>query len=269
MTTDTTAAVPVSALAAALRDLGRGGRWTEALALADAAVATDPAGRATLALAAAEIAMDATWFSGEDLAGARLTAADAAAVGPCWRLDFAHLRYEYFRQQHADGPFRPGPEGKDAAAMDQLRHRLEDLRDGASDQNQAGWASMYLGLVCDNLYGDRPAAPAHYEVALRAGRATGDPLLSREALRHLGDHDHDAGDHTTARERWQEATALGAGAGNVVGTLSQQMLLAVLARDTGDPAGADAIAAEVLRWTEALGVVRLADQARAFLAGDR
>jgi hypothetical protein len=55
----------------------------------------------------------------------------------------------------------------------------------------------------------------------------------------------------------------------VVGTLSQQMLLAVLARDTGDPAGADAIAAEVLRWTEALGVVRLADQARAFLAGDR
>ena len=38
-------------------------------------------------------------------------------------------------------------------------------------------------------------------------------LLAREALRHLGHHDHDRGDHQLALERWGRATALGARAG--------------------------------------------------------
>jgi len=53
----------------------------------------------------------------------------------------------------------------------------------------------------------------------------------------------------------------------VPGTLSQQMLLAVLARDAGDEAGAAALAAEIARWAAALGAERLAAQANGFLAG--
>ena len=71
---------------------------------------------------------------------------------------------------------------------------------------------MYLGLIMDNIYGDRGAAPAHYQAALRAGEFS-DDLLAREALRHLGDHDHDHGDQEVALERWRRATALGARAG--------------------------------------------------------
>ena len=125
---------------------------------------------------------------------------------------------------------------------------------------------MYLGLIADNLYGERDAAPAHYEAALRAGES-GDDLLAREALRHLGDHDHDRGDHQRALERWGRATALGARAGAVPGTLSQQMLLAVLARDAGDQAGAAALAREIARWAAALGAVAIEAQATGFLSG--
>ncbi|MCZ0985148.1 hypothetical protein O1M54_04555 [Streptomyces diastatochromogenes] len=51
------------------------------------------------------------------------------------------------------------------------------------------------------------------------------------------------------------------------GTLSQQLLLAVLARDAGDEAGAVALAAEIVRWAETIGADRLAAQASAFLTG--
>ena len=81
-----------------------------------------------------------------------------------------------------------------------LTRRAGELRKRAPDERRRGWAEMYLGLIADNLYGDRDAAPAHYEVALRAGKS-GDDLLAREALRHLGDHDHDHGDHQLALER--------------------------------------------------------------------
>jgi hypothetical protein len=53
----------------------------------------------------------------------------------------------------------------------------------------------------------------------------------------------------------------------VCGTLSQQVLLAVLARDRGDEAGAAALAAEIARWAAALGARHIAAQAHAFLAG--
>jgi hypothetical protein len=126
---------------------------------------------------------------------------------------------------------------------------------------------MYLGLILDNLFADRDAAPDHYTAALNAGES-GDDLLAREALRHLGDHDRDRGDLNTARERWERATALGARAGLVAGTLSQQMLLAVLARDTGDEPGAVRLATEIARWSAAIGATTLHDQARSFLAGE-
>jgi hypothetical protein len=123
---------------------------------------------------------------------------------------------------------------------------------------------MYLGLIADNLRADREAAPGHYQAALAA--AGPDALLAREALRHLGDHDHDNGDHPAALGRWQRATALGAGAGHVTGTLSQLLLLAVLARDSGDETAANAVAAEVARWAQALGAIRIRDNANGFLS---
>src|ERR1043165_6688857 len=115
---------------------------------------------------------------------------------------------------------------------------------------------MYQGLIADTLLAERDAAPAHYRAALEAG--AGDPLLAREALRHLGDHDHDHGDHQLALDRWRRATELGAAAGNVPGTLSQLLLLAVLARDAGNEAGAVTLAAEIVRWATAIGAASLA-----------
>ncbi|GIF78181.1 hypothetical protein Asi02nite_76990 [Asanoa siamensis] len=104
---------------------------------------------------------------------------------------------------------------------------------------------------------------AHYLAALQAGEA-GDDLL-REALRHLGDHDHDNGDLKAARERWERATAVGARAGLVSGTLSQQMVLAIVARSEGDEAGAVRLAKEIARWAAAVGAWRLSSQAEAFI----
>jgi type IV pilus biogenesis protein CpaD/CtpE len=53
----------------------------------------------------------------------------------------------------------------------------------------------------------------------------------------------------------------------VPGTLSQQMLLAVLARDSGDEAGAAALAREIARWAAAIGAESIKAQATSFLAG--
>ncbi|MET7619753.1 hypothetical protein [Streptomyces sp. NPDC005408] len=176
------------------------------------------------------------------------------------------LRHEYVGQITGADTLQLGPEGKALEVITDLRRRAEDLREQALDEISRGWAEMYLGLIADNLFAERDAAPDHYRPALRAGEA-GDDLLAREALRHLGDHDHDHGDHERARERWERATALGARAGAVPGTLSQQLLLAVLARGTGDEAGAAALAQEIVRWAAALGAVHLEAQATAFLAG--
>ena len=161
--------------------------------------------------------------------------------------------------------FQPGPEGKDPEAMADLRHRASELKEHAPDGRRAGWASMYLGLIADNVYGERDAAPAHYTVALREGEEHGDDFLAREALRHLGDHDHEHGDHELAYERWARATELGARAGTVSGTLSQQILLALLARDAGDEAGARLLAREIARWADAIGAKNLAAQAKSLV----
>ncbi|GIM94638.1 hypothetical protein Ato02nite_064310 [Paractinoplanes toevensis] len=245
---------------AAARELANAGRWERALALLDAAV-VDPPERAALDLAAAEVALAGEWFAGSD-AGERL-----AACGPesGWRLDFLRVQYDYFQLLHAEDELRLGPWGKDPAAIADLGRRAVALRERADDDNQRGWAEMCLGWIADNLRAERQVAPAHYEAALAvAGR---DGLLAREALRHLGDHDYDDGDFDGARHRWERATELGAAAGAVPGTLSQQFLLAALHRRTGDEAGAQALATEVARWSAAIGATRLHARVTAFLAG--
>jgi hypothetical protein len=49
--------------------------------------------------------------------------------------------------------------------------------------------------------------------------------------------------------------------------LAQQLLLAVLAREAGDEAGARLLAGEIVRWAAAAGAVRIQAQAAAFLDG--
>lgn len=266
------ATVPATEMAAAARALALGGRWRRAVALLDATVADGPRDRALLALASAQVALEGDWFGGTADAPARLRVAEeaCAAAGPdpglLWDVAFARLRHDYLGQILGTGAFRPGPEGKDPGVLAGIRERVGELRAQAPGAVRRGWAEMYLGLIADNLYGERDRAPAHYEAALRAGE-DGDDLLACEALRHLGDHDHDRGDGRSALERWRRAATLAARAGAVPGTLTQQMLLAVLARDAGDEAGAAALATEIARWAHAASAVRLAEQATAFLGG--
>ncbi|MFJ1557779.1 hypothetical protein [Streptomyces mirabilis] len=290
-------AVPLDELIAAAGELRIGGRWERATRLLDSGEATDPRSRALLTLAAAEVALESDWFGGTALAEPRLAAAekcvefliasldgkraDEAQSDIRWDLDFLRLRHGYLGQVRVDGAFRAGPDGKDPDTSAALRTHAERLRGEAPDDVRRGWAEMYLGLVADNLFAERDVAPGHYEAALCAGEAgeaggtgeaggshnSGDDLLVREALRHLGDHDHDHGDHARARERWSRATELGARAGTVPGTLSQQLLLAVLTRDAGDEAGAVALVREIARWAGAIGAVTTEAQARGFLAG--
>ncbi|GAA0519655.1 hypothetical protein Ade02nite_80820 [Paractinoplanes deccanensis] len=283
-------------IAAAATELSRAGRWQRALSLLDS---VPPPERERLALTAAETALECDWYTGTALAEERLAAARQAG-GPSWDLDFLVLRHDYFRQLSGDsdsdsdsdsddsggdgnsdgdsddsdddsdgdsGGDSPTPvRGPDAQGAEALRDRAAKLAVSAEDETRRGWAEMYRGLIADNLLGAREAAPRHYEAAHAAGEA-GDDLLLWEALRHLGDHDRDNGDLASARDRWQRAAAIGARAGLVPRTLSQQMLLAVLARDEGDEAGAARLAAEIARWTQAIGAHRLHTQATSFLAG--
>ena len=245
----------------AAHELARAARWSRALRLLDAADGSRRPDRERLALAAAEIALDSDWFAGTDLAAARLAACPATG----WDAEFLRLRHGYQRQ--LSGGLPPGPGGTDPAVLAGLRRQAGDLSDRAPDPVRRGWARMYLGLILDNLLAERSAAPAHYAAALAAADADGSDLLGREALRHLGDHDRDNGEHATARARWERATELGARAGLVPGVLSQQLLLAVAARDAGDEAGARLLAGEVARWAQQIGTDRLHDQALAFLDG--
>ncbi|MDV9174280.1 hypothetical protein R6V09_29740 [Streptomyces sp. W16] len=267
MTSTVNAAIPVEELIAAAHELSVTGRWQRASRLLDACTADEPDPRARIARAAAQVALEQDWFAGTDTATARIEAAGKEFPGGDWDLDFARLRNTYRRLLVVDGRLRLGPDGKDPKTLASLLREAQALRDSAPDEGRRGWAEMYLGLITDNHFADLAGAPPHYASALRAAESGDDPLLAREALRHLGDHDHDAGDHDLALDRWRRATTLGAGAGTVPGTLSQLLLLAVLARDSGDEAGAKALATEVERWASAIGAPRLAAQARGFLAG--
>ncbi|WP_427924548.1 hypothetical protein [Streptomyces sp. cg40] len=267
MASTANAVIPVEELIAAAHELSVTGRWERASRLLDACTTDSSEPRARIARAAAQVALEQDWFAGTDTATARIEAAGKEFPGGDWDVDFARLRNTYRRLLVVDGRLRLGPDGKDPEALTSLLREAETSRDSAPDEGRRGWAELYLGLVTDNHFADLAGAPPHYASALRAAESVDDPLLAREALRHLGDHDHDAGDHHLALERWRRATTLGAGAGTVPGTLSQQLLLAVLARDSGDEAGAGALATEVARWAEAIGAPRLAAQARDFLTG--
>ena len=169
--------IPLDEVLAAARDLATAGRWGRAASLLDATTATDARGRALVALAAAQIALDGDWVNGTRAAPGRLDTAEQASatatLDPASRWDLAHvrLRQAYSDQVHRAGQFRPGPHGRDPAVLADLRRRAGDLHAQAPDDVRRGWAQMYLGLIADNLYAERDAAPAHYEAALRAGES--------------------------------------------------------------------------------------------------
>ncbi|SOE07094.1 hypothetical protein [Streptomyces sp. Ag109_G2-15] len=259
--------VDVDELLDAIKELSVAGRWDRAARLLASVTVEEPADHARLTRAAAEVALDRDWFAGTDTAAERIDAAEKEFPDGDWDTDFLRLRHTYSRLLLVDGALRIGPDGKDPEALATLLDRARELHAGAPDEVRRGWAAMYRGLITENHFADRTAAATHFTDALRAGEDGADGLLAREALRHLGGQDHDTGDHERAGERWRRATALGARAGTVPGTLSQQLLLAVLARDAGDEAGAVALAAEIVRWAEAIGADRLAGQASAFLTG--
>ncbi|GAA2900014.1 hypothetical protein Acy02nite_83560 [Actinoplanes cyaneus] len=243
---------------AVARELAWAGRWRRALSLLDT---TD--GGFQTAVTAAEVALESDVFCGTELAAGRLAA--AARLGTSWDLDFLHLRQNYFSLLQIDGTWTPGPGGKDPAALEELRSRAERMAERAPDPVRHGWARHYQGLTADNLLGRPELAPPHYQAALAAGEDT-DPRLEREALRHLGGHDRDNGDLAAAYQKWARATALSAQAGLVPGLLTQLILLAVLARDEGDEAGAAMLAREIARAAEAIGAHRPYAQARSFLS---
>ncbi|MEU1408592.1 hypothetical protein ABZ471_41005 [Streptomyces sp. NPDC005728] len=267
MTPATNAFVDLDELLRSVRELSVAGRWERAARLLAAAAVDEPAARARITRAAAEVALDRDWFAGTDTAAEPIDAAEKEFPDGDWDTDFLRLRHTYGRLLLVDGTLRIGPDGKDPEELAALLDRAEGLQDSAPDEVRRGWAAMYRGLITENHFADQATAAMHYAAALRAGEDGSDGLLAREALRHLGSLDHDAGDDERAGERWRRATALGARAGTVPGTLSQQLLLAVLARGAGDEAGARALGAEIVRWAGAVGADRLAAQAAAFLAG--
>jgi tetratricopeptide (TPR) repeat protein len=173
-----------------------------------------------------------------------------------WRLGLLRLQYDYeIALTGADGTPRFGPEGHDPARLAALAQRAEQLSAAIPDLAGAGWAAFYRGLIADNLIGDRAGAPRWFTRALDAAGRAGDDYLAGEALRHLGDHDEEAGDLSRARARWERSAELWAGIGNITGVLAQQLLLAQLAFREANAAAGTAIAAEVSRWAGAAGLV--------------
>jgi tetratricopeptide (TPR) repeat protein len=256
--------VSPTALVPAMRALLRAGRLAEARDLAQLTGSDEPA----VALVVLKLDIAAAYLTGglPDLSAKERAEAVVAARGTDidrWDLEMLGVRLEFIRQIFLPGTTLASMAGRDPGEVDGLRDRTESLRDASPDARRCGWADFYLGVIHDNLLGDRAAAPAFYERSLKAAEDCDDDLLAFEALRHLGDHDNENGDQATARTRWEKSAAHAARAGAVSSTLSQQVLLADLARDRGDHEAATLLAAEVARWADGLGATRLRGQALA------
>lgn len=256
--------IAAGSLAAAARDLMLAGRWDHATTLLSRVAGANDAERAVLAVAEAEVAVDQDFWCRTDRGSSVLARASAAVANAsddpalAYDLEFLRLRHEYAEALFGrDGMPRFGPGGRDAAVIDDLAARAERLRAAAPDQGRGAAATFYAGLIADNLRGDRVAARTAFAAALSAAEEAGDDLTVSEALRHLGYHHGEAGDTGRARQMWERSAELRERAGAVPFALSQQLLLAGLARDTGNPDQARAVAGQVRRWARALGVAVL------------
>jgi tetratricopeptide (TPR) repeat protein len=274
VTSGLTAHVPaaVDEIIAAATALSWAARWDIARRLLASAAASglDDAAARRLALAGATTAVHHDFrTAGARWAPAAIAAAEAIAdPDRRWDLDLLELQHEYGTELiRPDGQPAFGPDGHDPDRLAALARRAEALMRSAPDVAGAGWAAFYRGLIADNLIGDRDGAPAWFTQALEAAGQADDDYLAGEALRHLGDHDEEAGDLERARARWERSAELWARIGNMTGVLAQQLLLAQLAiTEDRVPAGM-AIASEVSRWAGALGLALYQNQADTMLAG--
>jgi tetratricopeptide (TPR) repeat protein len=230
--------------------LMRAGQWAAATHLLTAATTDDPAERAVLALARAEVAVDQDFGHPTDHASAAL----AAVPADSW--DLAMLT---FRQDYATALFQ-------AADRDDLRGRALELVAQAPDDARRGWANFWAGAMKDNVYEEPAEACEHYEIALELGEKCDDELLTAQALRHLGYHAHAAGELARARTQWERSTELFQKVGHLRPALAQQALLAVLLRDEGDVTGSRALATETNRWARQLGVPFIVRQTAELMA---
>jgi tetratricopeptide (TPR) repeat protein len=259
------AEIVVQPLSAAARDLMLAGRWDHATALLSAAAAADEAERAVLAVTEAEVVVDQDFWCRTGRGSSVLArASKAVADAPrdpvlTYDLEFLRLRHDYAEELFGPGGSGPrfGPDERDAAVIDDLGARAERLRAAAPDRGRGAAATFYAGLIADNLRGDGAAARTAFAAALSAAEEAGDDLTVSEALRHLGYHHGEAGDTEQARQMWERSAELRERAGAVPFALSQQLLLAGLARDTGNLDQARAVAGQVRRWARALGVAVL------------
>jgi hypothetical protein len=256
-------------LAAAAQSLMHAGQWAQASDLLDHTAPADASERAVLAVTSAEVCVDHDFWCLTTTADAALSRAAEAvaevATGEgtlSWDLDLQYLRHDYFSELLSpDGP-RFGPEGRDPGVTEDLAARARRLRDRTPDGGRAGTATFYAGLVEDNLRGDGVAGEALFAEALAAAEEAGADLTVSEALRHLGYLTSQHGDLELAREQWDRSTRLRQRAGAVPYVLAQFLVLAGLARDTGDPARARTLASEVRSWALALGIGPLAAHAQ-------
>lgn len=244
------AEIPADHLAAAARALVLAGRWTQAADLLAAAV---PAAgeQPTLTLAAAEVAVDQDFWIRTDGGPSAIS-----HVSPGYDADAVRLRHDYFTVLFPPGSDSPqfGPDGKDPELLGSLASRAAKLVADAPDAARAGSAMFFTGLIADNLRGDEASARQAYAAALTLAQEAGDELTESEALRHLGYHTSVSGDTELARQQWERSLSLRQRAGCVPYVLSQQLLLAGLARDIGDLATARVLAGQVRDWSRELGL---------------
>jgi phytoene dehydrogenase-like protein len=255
------AEIPAGRLASAARALMMAGRWAQAADLLAAATPGEGE-QPALILAAAEVAVDQDFWT--------RTNGGASAVSrlsPGYEADALRLRHDYFAVLCPPGSAMPvfGPEGRDPAVLDGLASRAARLAEEAPDAAHAASAMFFIGLIADNLRGDEQEGRAAFAKAADMAKEAGDDLTESEALRHLGYHTSVAGDTELARQQWDRSLRLRQRAGCVPYVLSQQLLLAGLAKDTGDAETARALASQVRSWSHDLGATLLEKSADSLL----
>lgn len=244
--------------------LMRAGRWDDATQLLAAAQPETAADRLALAAALAEVAVDQD-FAQQTANASRPLAVLAEALSEtpdtrvAWDLAFLHLRSTYGTALSTTQEAAKSPEAAQNSA-DKLAAHARELGETAPDESRRGHASFYAGVIADNLQERPEDAFAAYKTALDFGERSGDDFLISLALRHLGDHAHTAGDLALARTQWERSTELRQKIGHLLGALAQQTLLAVLARDEGNPAASTALATEVNRWSRQANIPWLTTQ---------
>jgi hypothetical protein len=256
------AEIRAQSLAVAARALTLAGQWAQAAELLAAASAADDRERAVLAVADAEVSVDQDFWCRTDRGASALSRATAAVAGApidrvlSFELEFLRFRHDYAVELFGPGDSAPrfGPTGRDPKVIDDLAARAVQLRAAAPDRGRAAAATFYAGLIEDNLRGDEAAAGSAFSSALSEAEEAGHELTASEALRHLGYQASQAGNVERARQMWERSREQRQRAGAVPYVLSQQLLLAGLARDNGDPDAARAVALEVRHWAHALAI---------------